>query len=394
MTSTSSKTKRVTRSKRPTKELVLGFNKLEMLGGMSAEQFMKKYWQKKPVCIRAAFVGNGGWPSRQELMELAEREDVESRLISSFDGKWKLKHGPLMRQSFPALKRSHWTFLVQGVNLHHQGAHELMQQFRFIPDARLDDVMISWATDQGGVGPHFDSYDVFLIQATGKRLWRIGRQKGDRSLVPGLPVRILAHFEPEEEMLLEPGDMLYLPPGWAHDGVAIGGDCMTVSVGFRVPKRADVATELAGRMADAYEDDTLYRDPQQQATQEPSRIPDELIEFAHESLLRMATDTDSMMCALGEWLTEPKPQVWFEGRGGSMGVGAIELDPKTNMQYSSPWVFINGESFEASGKDEKILQQLANTRQLSLTDSKKLGSGALAVLQDWMEQGWLHLVAK
>lgn len=394
MTSTSSHAKRVTRAKLPTKESALGLNKLEMLGDMSSEQFMKKYWQKKPVCIRAAFTGNGGWPSRQELMELAEREDVESRLVSSFDGKWKLKHGPLPRKSLPALKRSHWTFLVQGVNLHHQGAYELMQQFRFIPDARLDDVMISWATDQGGVGPHFDSYDVFLIQATGKRLWRIGRQKGDRSLVPGLPVRILAQFEPEEEMLLEPGDMLYLPPGWAHDGVAVGDDCMTVSVGFRVPKRADVATELAGRMADAYEDDTLYRDPQQQATQEPSRIPDELIEFAHESLLRMATDTDSMMCALGEWLTEPKPQVWFEGRGGSMGVGAVELDPKTNMQYSSPWVFINGESFEASGKDEKILQQLANTRQLSLTESKKLGSGALAVLQDWMEQGWLHLVAK
>lgn len=367
---------------------------LQLLGGMSADQFMKKYWQKKPVCIRAAFTGNGGWPTRQELMELAEREDVESRLISSFEGQWKLKHGPLPRKSLPALKRSHWTFLVQGVNLHHAGAHELMQRFRFIPDARLDDIMISWATDQAGVGPHFDSYDVFLIQATGKRLWRIGRQKGDRSLVPGLPVRILANFEAEEEFLLEAGDMLYLPPGWAHDGIAVGSDCMTVSVGFRVPKRADVATELAGRMADAYEDDTLYRDPQQQATQEPSRIPDELIEFAHESLLRMATDTDSMMCALGEWLTEPKPQVWFEGKGGVIGSAGIELDAKSNMQYSSPWLFINGESFEVAGKDEKLLQQLANQRQLPLNVVKKLSSGASEVLQDWLDQGWLHLVAK
>jgi 50S ribosomal protein L16 3-hydroxylase len=269
-----------------------------------------------------------------------------------------------------------------------------MQRFRFIPDARLDDIMISWATDQAGVGPHFDSYDVFLIQATGKRLWRIGRQKGDRSLVPGLPVRILANFEAEEEFLLEAGDMLYLPPGWAHDGIAVGSDCMTVSVGFRVPKRADVATELAGRMADAFEDDTLYRDPQQQATQEPSRIPDELIEFAHESLLRMATDTDSMMCALGEWLTEPKPQVWFEGKGGVMGSTGIELDAKTNMQYSSPWLFINGESFEVAGKDEKWLQLLANQRQLPLNAVKKLSPGASEVLQDWLDQGWLHLVAK
>ena len=129
-----------------------------------------------------------------------------------------------------------WTVLIQGVDLHHDSVHALLQQFRFVPDARLDDLMISYATDGGGVGPHFDSYDVFLLQAQGQRKWRIGRQK-KFELQEGVPLKILKEFKPEAEYVLNPGDMLYLPPGYAHDGVAVG-ECMTYSVGFKVPRKA------------------------------------------------------------------------------------------------------------------------------------------------------------
>ena len=187
---------------------------------------------------------------------MAADEAVESRMIVSKPAGWQLKHGPFARTAFPPLKQKRWTLLVQGVDLHLDVAHEMLQRFRFVPDARLDDLMISWASDGGGVGPHFDSYDVFLLQASGQRRWRIGRQK-DLSLQPGVPLKILSHFEPEEEHVLNPGDMLYLPPRWAHDGDAVGGDCTTCSIGFRAPQRGGLAGELLQRMADELDDDTL-----------------------------------------------------------------------------------------------------------------------------------------
>jgi 50S ribosomal protein L16 3-hydroxylase len=144
---------------------------------------------------------------------------VESRLIVQQAKGWRMKQGPFAPRSLPPLSQKAWTLLVQGVDLHDAGAHALLQQFRFVPDARLDDLMISFATPGGGVGPHFDSYDVFLLQASGRRRWKIGRQK-DLTLQEGVPLKILQNFEPEQEFVLEAGDMLYLPPRYAHDGVA------------------------------------------------------------------------------------------------------------------------------------------------------------------------------
>ena len=231
-----------------------------LLGGLTPAQFMRRHWQKKPLLIRNAIPGFQPLLSRRALFALAADEAVESRLIVHKPAGWQLKHGPFAGSAFPPFKQKRWTLLVQGVDLHLQAAHELLQRFRFVPDARLDDLMMSWASDGGGVGPHFDSYDVFLLQAHGQRRWRIGRQK-DLSLEPDVPLKILSHFEPEEEHLLNPGDMLYLPPRWAHDGIAVGDDCMTYSVGFRVPQRGGLAAELLQRMADEWEDSALYRDP-------------------------------------------------------------------------------------------------------------------------------------
>ena len=362
---------------------------IEMLGGLSPAQFMRRHWQKKPLLIRNAFPGDAPLLSRQELFALAGNEAVESRLIVHKAEAWALKHGPFPRKALPPLAQPRWTLLVQGLDLHFDAAHALLQRFRFVPDARLDDVMVSWASDGGGVGPHFDSYDVFLLQATGHRRWRIGRQK-DLSLQAGVPLKILSHFEPEQEYLLGPGDMLYLPPRWAHDGVAEGGDCMTVSFGFRSPQRGGLAGELLQRMADASDDDTLYRDPAQPATATPAAMPEGLRAFAREALERLLTERGSLDCALGEVMTEPKPRVWFDEPGQDWQGGAIRLDRRTRMMYDERHVFINGESFRAGGADARLMRQLADRRALSAAEIHRASGDAQALLRDWFEAGWLH----
>jgi 50S ribosomal protein L16 3-hydroxylase len=373
---------------------------LTLLGGLSAQQFMKKHWQKKPLLVRQAVPGFKPLLTRPELFELSTREDVESRLIvqtrePATKGKqkpagpgWTLGHGPFKKASFPPLGQPGWTLLVQGVDLHNDALHELMNRFRFVPDARLDDLMISWASEGGGVGPHFDSYDVFLLQAAGKRRWRIGRQK-DLSLQADVPLKILTNFVPEEEHVLEAGDMLYLPPRWAHDGIAEGEGCMTYSVGFRVPQRASLAGELALRMTDAFEDATLYKDAAQPATATPALIPDTLQAFASEALERLLSDRESLACALGEVMTEPKPKVWFEEPEHDWDGGPLRLDRRTRMMYDTQHIFINGDSFRAGGADARLMRRLADQRALSATDLARASADARELLAEWYSAGWV-----
>lgn len=360
-----------------------------MLGGLSPAQFMRRYWQKKPLLIRNAFPGFTPFVNRQALFAMAADEVVESRMIVHKASGWTLRHGPFARTVFPPLKQPRWTLLVQGVDLHLDAGRELLERFRFVPDARLDDLMISWASDGGGVGPHFDSYDVFLLQASGQRHWRIGRQK-DLSLEPDVPLKILSNFEPEEEHLLNPGDMLYLPPRWAHDGVAVGDDCMTYSIGFRVPQRGGLAGELLQRMADEFDDTTLYRDPDQAATDTPAAMPPALEAFATDALQRLLAERQSLACALGEVMTEPKPKVWFEEPQHDWVPGPLTLDRRTRMMYDTRHVFINGEGFRAAGADARLMRSLADTRRLGARQMALASPAALALLQDWFEAGWLH----
>lgn len=365
-----------------------------LLGGLSPQQFMQRHWQKKPLLVRQAIAGFTPLLDRAALFALAEREEVESRLLQCGDAGWKLRHGPLPRRALPPIKKPNWTVLVQGVDLHVEAVHRLMQRFRFVPDARLDDVMISWASDGGGVGPHFDSYDVFLLQAYGQRRWRIGRQK-DKTLVEGLPLRILAHFEPEEEFVLDPGDMLYLPPGWAHDGIAVG-ECMTYSIGFRQPKRGELARELLQRLAEDAEEaagETPYRDPRQPAVATPGAIPGPMLDFARDALQAVLDDPEELACLLGEYLSEPKPQVVFapaiEAAAQRDAVGVV-LDRRTRMLYDEARIFINGESYLASGRDAQLMRALADARRLDAQALRKASRGARALVQQWKEAGWLH----
>jgi 50S ribosomal protein L16 3-hydroxylase len=293
----------------------------------------------------------------------------------------------------PALKTPDWTLLVQGVDLHHAGAHALMKQFRFVPDARLDDLMISYATEGGGVGPHFDSYDVFLLQAHGRRRWRIGRQK-DFSLRDDVPLKILANFEHEQEFILEPGDMLYLPPRWAHDGVAVDGDCMTYSIGFRSPQRGELAQELLQRLAEDAADevgDAMYRDPKQGAVTSPGAIPAALQDFAREALQAALRDPLALPRALGEYLSEPKSNVWFESVAAVPDVAAgVVLDQRTRMMYDAQHIFINGESYRAAGRDASLMHRLADQRALDARALGRASEAARALLQSWCEAGWAH----
>jgi 50S ribosomal protein L16 3-hydroxylase len=364
---------------------------LPLLGGLSPSQFMKRHWQKKPLLVRGALPGFAPLLDRAELFGLAARDEVESRLVVQRGDDWRFRRGPLTRRSMPALSQPGWTLLVQGVDLHHAPAHDLLAQFRFVPQARLDDLMVSWASDGGGVGPHFDSYDVFLLQAQGRRRWRIGRQK-DLSLREGVPLKILANFEPEEEYVLEPGDMLYLPPRYAHDGIA-EGECQTYSIGFRSPARGELARELLLRLADDAADAagaSVYADPSQQATASPGEVPAQLQRFAADAVQAALKDPHALERSLGEYLTDPKASVWFETVRLRGPIRAATLDRRTSMMYDARHVFINGESYRASGRDAKVMRLLADRRNLGPDDLARASDDALALLQSWCEAGWVH----
>jgi 50S ribosomal protein L16 3-hydroxylase len=363
-----------------------------LLGGLSPQTFMRRHWQKKPLLIRQAIPGVEAPLSRAQLFELTARDDVESRLVAhGDDGRWRLRHGPFKRRSLPSLTQARWTLLVQGLDLHVQAAHELLSRFRFVPDARLDDLMLSYATDGGGVGPHFDSYDVFLLQVQGRRRWRIGRLK-DPQLQADAPLKILSNFQAEQEWLLEPGDMLYLPPRWAHDGVA-EGECMTCSIGFRAPERARWGSEVLQRMLDAAEmpdTEVLYRDPQQAATATPAQIPDALRDFTADAMARLLAQPRAAACALGEVLTDLKANVWFDAGSALEHHSGVRLDRRTRMMYDRWHVFINGDSFVAAGRDAALMRRLADDRALSAAQSDRLSDEARALVGQWALAGWLH----
>ena len=369
---------------------------LPLLGGLSPQVFMRRYWHKKPLLIRQAIAGFEPLLDRAALFELAARDGVESRLVQQKlqRGKkvWSFRHGPFERRAIPPLKTPEWTLLVQGVDLHNERVHALMNQFRFVPDARLDDLMISFASAGGGVGPHYDSYDVFLLQAQGRRRWRIGGRY-DPTLRDDVPVKILAHFEPEQEFVLEPGDMLYLPHRHAHDGIALDAECMTYSIGFRSPARGELAQELLQRLAeDAVDElgDERYHDRKQVAVATPGAIHETVQEFARQSLQYALKDPLALPRVLGEYLTEPKSNVWFEPAQASGTGSQIVLDRRTRMMYDAHHVFINGESYRASGRDATLMRRLADERQLTQRELARASEAARDLLQSWCEAGWAH----
>jgi 50S ribosomal protein L16 3-hydroxylase len=365
---------------------------------------MRRHWQRRPVLVRNAFPGFVSPVTPSTLFELAARDDVESRVVSAFGGRWQLRHGPFDADALPSHSRRRWTLLVQGVDTLLDEVHALLSRFRFVADARLDDLMISWASDGGGVGPHLDSYDVFLLQAHGRRRWRIGPATS-AELVPGLPLKILSRFEPDEEWVLEPGDMLYLPPGWAHDGVAVG-ECMTFSVGFRAPSRHELIRAWLAEQADATPagPDPRFSDPGVAATRHPGAVPAGM----HATLARWirswrprGADVDAF---IGRFLTEPKASVWFDAparvpapqpfaaRADRLGLRA---DRRTRMSYRGSRFFVNGECYAVAHDARALLQRLADERRLppGALRGAPVDSPLIRCLHECFDAGWIRFDA-
>jgi 50S ribosomal protein L16 3-hydroxylase len=258
-------------------------------------------------------------------------------------------------------------------------------------------LMISYASDGGGVGPHFDSYDVFLLQAHGKRRWRISAQE-DLRLVPGMPLKILSHFQPEEEWVLEPGDMLYLPPHYAHDGTAVG-ECMTYSIGFRAPSYQELGEGFLQFLSESIDIPGRYTDPDLSVNDSPAQLGEGMLNRVAEQLAAIRFDKSDIAIFLGEYLSEPKANVFFDVPEKALSPAlfkrraskhGIRLSNKTRMLYTGHYVFINGESFRTSSADRKILQQLANARQLTGQEVLNAGKDVDDALHEWYADGWIE----
>ena len=285
---------------------------------------------------------------------------------------------------------SGWTLLVNGVNHHCAGAEKLLRRFAFVPQSRLDDLMVSYAVPGGGVGPHFDSYDVFLVQGEGRRIWRLARARRF-ALQPGAPLKLIADFRPEEELLLEPGDLLYLPPGWGHDGVALDA-CLTCSVGLRAPGGAELAAGFLDYLHERGLRDAPYRDPGLRPATRPARIGTDMVVFAARQLGRIRWKRADVEDYLGRYLSTPKPSVVFKGATARrLDLSRCEaiLDPKTQMLYRGARFFVNGESFVPRRRQRAALAALADRRRLP--GSRLVRAGLARLIYDWIRSGFLRL---
>lgn len=365
-----------------------------LLGGLTPQQFLTDYWQKKPLLIRQALPGFKGIVSHDALLAMAQDVEVESRLVRQGKGGWEVKSGP-QRAADMRRKRAPWTVLVQGVNLSVKAGDALMRCFSFIPQARLDDLMVSYATDGGGVGPHFDNYDVFLLQGTGKRRWRVSDQQ-DRQCVEDAPLRILADFRPTQEWVLEPGDMLYLPPHWAHDGVAVG-ECTTYSIGFRAPTTQELAAGFLDWLQEHIALEGIYSDPDLQPAAEPARIDSAMIDQIAGMLSQIRWDRGMVADFIGAYLSEPKAHVLFDPPesplsikrfAAAIGKNGCCLDTRTQLLVCEGRLYLNGERLDEIARQDSDLLTLANDRSLPAERCKDTTHSAL--LYEFYLDGFLH----
>jgi 50S ribosomal protein L16 3-hydroxylase len=355
-----------------------------LLGGLSPKEFLRRHWQKRPLLARRALPGFRGVIGKRALFSLSARADVESRLVKRRSTSWQVASGPLSEKSLKQGTGRNWTLLVNGVNHHAAAAERLLRRFAFLPQARLDDVMVSYAAPGGGVGPHFDSYDVFLVQGAGRKIWRLARPRPFR-LAEGAPLKLIEGFVPEDEYLLEPGDLLYLPPGWGHDGVALD-ECFTCSVGFRAPRAKELGAAFLDYLHERGLPDAQYRDPGLRASARSARIDPRMAAFAAKHLGRIRWKRADVEDFLGRYLTSPKQEVVF--RAGGSRKKLIELNPRTQLLYCGTRFFINGESFTPKPSQRKALASLADTRRASARALARAGLARL--ISSWRLQGYLR----
>lgn len=375
---------------------------LQQLGGMGANQFLRRHWQKKPLLIRNAFPEFRDPLTKHEVLTLAGRDEAESRLVVREGGQWSLRHGPISRRELPAKNSGPWTVLVQDTQHFSHEAHELLGAFRFIPHARVDDLMVSFAVPGAGVGAHVDSYDVFLIQGLGRRRWRVSSQR-DLRLKPDLPLKILARFQPEEEYLLETGDALYLPPGHAHDGVA-ETECLTWSVGFRAPSQQELATAYLDYLRDNISLSGTYRDPDLTASVHAGLMDEQMLgRFSAmlDETQATAGKRGHRERFLGRYLTEPKSHVFFDAPSRPLSAvkfrnavlrDGVELDLRTRFLYQRSTFYINGTELSVLRQDAALFRRLSDVRQLGASEILHNGrQSAIDTLLGAYRDGYLHV---
>ena len=349
--------------------------KNHILGKISNDVFLKKYWQKKPLLIRDAIKNFKSPITEKDLFRIAQNENAISRLIEFKRGIWQVKYGPFKKLDLPKKINTPWTILVQNMNHHLPFAESFLNLFKFIPYARLDDLMVSFATKKGSVGPHFDSYDVFLFQAKGEREWKISEQK-KFSLDKKSAIKIITNFKVKNTWVLKPGDLLYLPPNVGHWGVSQSDDCLTYSIGFRAPGTFEIQSKFLDFIQDNLitNKNDLYRDPNLNLQKNPAEINSNMIKKIQQIVNQLRWNANSINNFIGQLLSEPVEGAVFE-TSKSMTVEIfikdlvkkpLKLNSKTRMLFIKNSFYINGELIEADKKSTIYLKQLANDREISI----------------------------
>ncbi len=368
-----------------------------ILGGLSVSTFLRRHWQKQPLLVRGAIPGFTGVLDLGDMIELACRDRCESRLIVRKADRWSVEHGPFERKRFSRLPVRNWTLLLQGLDQMLPAARQLLSHFDFIPYSRLDDLMVSYAPTGGGVGAHFDSYDVFLLQGPGRRQWRVGRPH-DLALVENAPLKILKYFAPDGQCLMSAGDMLYLPPEFAHDGVAVDA-CYTYSIGFRAPSHRELMSQFLIFLEERLDGGGRYSDPDLSVQTHPAQLGAGMIGKVGRILGDISWTRRDVTDFLGSYLTEPKPHVLFAPPRKPLSEIAfsrasrrdgVELALASLMLYGKANLFINGEQYEMNKGLATPMRRFADGRRLA-GHRIPLKGPVTDMLYRWYRAGYIYL---
>jgi len=370
--------------------------------GMSPTQFLRAYWQKKPLLIRGAFAAKNDWIAPNDLAGLACEELALSRIVQhdSKRNRWTVRNGPFTEKDFAKLPKKDWTLLVQDVDKWDADVAQILDAFSFVPSWRVDDVMVSYAEDRGGVGRHVDHYDVFLIQGIGRRRWRIDARKHDRyEFRDDVELKLLRKFTPTHEWTLEPGDALYLPPGIAHEGTAIG-ECMTFSVGMRAPSNAELMLDFAEFLVEPLGDDLRYTDPDLALGDDSNEITDVALKRVRASMPQFANvDKSALSIWFGKFITRyraahdaapPRRQITAAQLAAKLPNHAVMRNPWSRMAWTrcgrEALLFVAGDSFACP---MNVAKHIAGSKEID--GATMLGhKRALALFADLINRGhWL-----
>lgn len=352
---------------------------LPYLGGLTATEFLRDYWQKKPLLVRNAFPELAYRLSPEDLMELSQEEGVEARIVLEHGKQpWELRKGPFSEKQYKQLPDSHWTLLVQAVDHYLPELADYLEHFSFLPGWRIDDIMISYAVQGGSAGPHYDMYDVFLIQGIGQRRWQLGQMCDENSeRVEGTALRILQNMERHFDEIVNPGDLLYVPPGMAHNGIA-QNECTTYSIGFRAPVLGQMLDRLVEAVFESASGQQLFTDADRTAISRPAALEPEDIERLRQQILPLLSDDELFARTLGTFLSEPKYDD-YEPMGVEMKLEEIRQtinngtllrrDPASHILYtlnqnSVAALFINGQEVPFSEEHSAFIQLLADNRRI------------------------------